>query len=241
MFDKLTDYFVAMLAPERPSLEHQWALCVFDDLIDFAPNSVQKYQHHFIQPMMSYIYSTSPGVRQAAAYGIGALAIKFPGQSTQYSEFLNNALPCLFNVINTSDAKEVENLSATENCVSAVSKIFKHVIGIENLDEPTIQTWLSWLPIKEDQEEGPIVYGLLMDLIESENQFVLGENNINLPEIIRIIAEAIINKTVRSTENPELMGRIERFLTPLQSSPELWRAILSQLPDTHQQLLSGQS
>ena len=40
VFDNLTPYFVAMLAPDRPSLEHQWALCVWDDLIDYAPGEL---------------------------------------------------------------------------------------------------------------------------------------------------------------------------------------------------------
>ena len=241
VFDKLTEYFVAMLAPERPSLEHQWAICVFDDLIDYAPNSAPKYQQHFLEPMMVYLSDANPGVRQASAYGVGAIAIKFPGPNSPYGDFCTSCIPSLVNVINDVNSREVENLSATENCISAITKIFKHVIGIDKLDEATIMTWLSWLPIQEDEEEGPNVYGFLMDLIEANNQFAMGKNNINLPDIIKVIAEAILNKTIKSDEEPELMARIQAFLGPIQANKALWSAILLQLPETHMVLLSGQS
>jgi len=239
VFDNLTPYFVAMLAPDRPSLEHQWALCVWDDLIDYAPGSISKYQQHFLQPLMMYLSDGNAAVRQAAAYGVGVLAVK--GQPGVYTEFCSKCLPLLVNVINAPGAREVENMSSTENCISAVSKIFKHVTGMKSLDSPTVMTWLSWLPIQEDEEEGPIVYGFLMDLLEDKNEHVYGKDNCNLPTIVRIIAEAILNKTIVTEDNKELMERISQFLAPLQASTDLWGAILAQLPETHQVLLAGQS
>jgi len=240
VFDKLTEYFVAMLAPERPGLEHQWAICVFDDLIDFAPNSAPKYQQHFLQPMMHYLTDVNPGVRQASAYGVGALATKFPGTNSPYLEFCKNCIPNLVNVINDPDSREVENMSATENCISAISKIFKHIIGQDNLDETTVVTWLSWLPIQEDDEESVHIYGFLLDLVENNNVFALGKSNSNLPEIIKILTEGIINKTIKSEDHPELMTRIQDFILPLQKNEAVWLAILEKLPETHKVLLSGQ-
>lgn len=240
VFDKLTEYFVAMLAPDRPSLEHQWAICVFDDLIDYAPISAPKYQQHFLEPLMHYLSDTSPGVRQAAAYGVGALANKFSGDNSPYAEFCKNCIPRLVMTINDAESREVQNMSATENCISAISKIFKHIIGQDKIDERTLLTWLSWLPIHEDDEESVHVYGFLMDLVEASNRYVLGENNNNLPEIIRILAEGIMNKTIKSDDHPELMARIESFVVPLQENSAVWAAILNKLPETHQVLFSGQ-
>ena len=240
VFDKLTEYFVAMLAPDRPSLEHQWAICVFDDLIDYAPISAPKYQQHFLEPLMHYLTDGCPGVRQAAAYGIGALANKFPGPTSPYAEFCKNCIPALVIIINDAESRDVTNMSATENCISAITKIFKHIIGQDKIDERTVLTWLSWLPIQEDDEESVHVYGFLMDLVESSNRFVLGENSVNLPEIIKILAEGVLNKTIKSEEHPELMTRIKSFLVPLQENKQIWEAILGKLPETHQILFSGQ-
>lgn len=49
---------------------------------------------------------------------------------------------------------------------------------------------LSWLPVYEDVDESPYVYGYLCDLIEKNHPLVLGANNSNLPRIFNIIAEA---------------------------------------------------
>ena len=49
----------------------------------------------------------------------------------------------------------------------------------------------SWLPVTEDVDEAPFVYGFLADLIESNSQHILGSNNSNLPRVIAIIAEAL--------------------------------------------------
>ena len=141
IFDSLTEYFVAMLAPDRPSLEHQWAICVFDDLIDYAPNSVHKYQHHFLKQLMEFLTDSTPGVRQAAAYGVGALAVKFPGPDSPYLAFCQSCIPRLVNVIQGSTSREEDNVTATENCISAITKIFKYIILAENLDEATLLTW----------------------------------------------------------------------------------------------------
>ena len=49
----------------------------------------------------------------------------------------------------------------------------------------------SWLPVTEDVDEAPYVYGFLADLIESNNPHVLGANNSNLPRVVAIIAEVL--------------------------------------------------
>ena len=48
----------------------------------------------------------------------------------------------------------------------------------------------SWLPVVEDVDESPFVYGYLCDLIEANHQVILGNQNSNIPRIIEIFAEA---------------------------------------------------
>ena len=52
------------------------------------------------------------------------------------------------------------------------------------------------MPVTEDVDEAPYVYGFLADLIESNNQHVLGTNNSNLPRVIAIIAEALATEVL---------------------------------------------
>ena len=48
----------------------------------------------------------------------------------------------------------------------------------------------SWLPVFEDVDESPFVYGFFCDLVEQNHPVVLGSNNENLPKVIAIMAEA---------------------------------------------------
>lgn len=80
----------------------------------------------------------------------------------------------------------------------------------------------SWLPVVEDNDESPHVYGYLCDLIESNHVVVLGVNNANLPRILQIIAEAF-NNCVISPQN-EAGTRMLRIVKELENSPELFKA-----------------
>ena len=82
-----------------------------------------------------------------------------------YSIACAEVLPLLAQVIAHPDSRDKVNISSTENCVSAVAKICKYNSLQVNLND-ILPNWLTWLPITEDQEEAPHVYGYLCDLIE---------------------------------------------------------------------------
>ena len=56
-------------------------------------------------------------------------------------------------------------MNATENAISAVAKICKYNRGNIALNE-VVPALIDALPITEDKEEAPHVYGYLCDLIE---------------------------------------------------------------------------
>ena len=75
VLDSLMPHLIHLLAPERPWPDHQWGICVFDDVIEFAgPDSV-KYQEYFLRPLLEFLSDKSAEVRQAAAYGWGVLGM----------------------------------------------------------------------------------------------------------------------------------------------------------------------
>jgi len=55
---------------------------------------------------------------------------------------------------------------------------------------------LSWLPVWEDDDESPHVYGYLCDLIETHHPLILGPNHANLPKLVAIIAEAFARDAI---------------------------------------------
>ena len=75
-------------------------------------------------------------------------------------------MPYLLKLIQAPEARAVENLSPTENAISAVTKICKYNNSAINCDE-LLPHWLSWLPVWDDEEEVVHIYGFLCDLVES--------------------------------------------------------------------------
>jgi hypothetical protein len=73
---------------------------------------------------------------------------------------------------------------------------------------------LSWLPVVEDEDEAPHVYGYLCDLIQANHPVVLGPINANLPRLISFFAEAL-NKNVVPSDNP-VMARILIIVRQIQ-------------------------
>ena len=74
-------------------------------------------------------------------------------------------MPLLIKVIQDPESRNVENLSPTENAISAVTKICKHLPSAVNTAE-VLPHWLSWLPVYEDEDEAVHIYGYLCDLVE---------------------------------------------------------------------------
>ena len=75
-------------------------------------------------------------------------------------------MPRLLSVIQDPESRSVENLPATENAISAVTKICKYHGGLVNVNE-ILPHWLSWLPVWEDEDEAVHIYNYLCDLIEA--------------------------------------------------------------------------
>lgn len=113
-------------------------------------------------------------MRQATAYGWGVLA-QFGGD--QFAAELAKILPSLVEVISDPESKDPRNINATENAISAITKIMKYNNSQINLNE-IFPLWFSWLPVIEDADEAPHVYGYLCDLIEQNNQHILGESRL---------------------------------------------------------------
>lgn len=133
----------------------------------------------------------------------------------------------LVEVISAEGSREPENINPTENAISSVTKILKYnSSGIPNLDE-VIRVWFSWLPVVEDQDEAPHVYGYFCDLIQANHPVILGPNNANLPQIVHIIAEAFT--TVVITGKHEQGVRMVNIVKQVESSADVFQACLAVL------------
>ena len=72
----------------------------------------------------------------------------------------------LVSVIEHADSRKAENVSATENAISAVVKVCKYNGGKVNVDE-LIPRLSYWLPVSDDADEAGHIYGYICDLLET--------------------------------------------------------------------------
>lgn len=119
-FDTLLPFYVEMLAPTRSAPDHQWGLCVFDDLVEACGALSSSYARFFVEAMLNYITDHDAAVRQAACYGVGMMALH---GGPEYVPYLQQAIPRLLSVINDPRARSMGNIDATENAISAFVKV----------------------------------------------------------------------------------------------------------------------
>lgn len=88
--------------------------------------------------MIQYCKDKQPEVRQAAIYGCGILA---QCGGDQFAQTCSMVMPMLIETILASDARDPENVTVTENAISAVAKILKYnSSAITNPDE-IVNVW----------------------------------------------------------------------------------------------------
>ena len=76
-FEQLLPTLQAFMVHSNPACR-QFAICAFDDLIEFTGPACVVYQSLFIDVMISSLLDPAHEVRQAAAYGVG-IAAQFGG------------------------------------------------------------------------------------------------------------------------------------------------------------------
>ncbi|XP_054709669.1 importin-5-like [Uloborus diversus] len=232
-FDMLLVPFVRLLEPGRPSTDRQWSLCVFADIIEHGGPACSKYQQYFLQPLLSSISDSDPDLRQTAAYTIGVLG-QFGGP--EFAQYCKESVPQLIQIINDPQSRSEENVRATENAISAVTKFMASNNSLINLSE-MIPMWMSWLPIWEDGEECKHVLGFLCTLLETNNPVLLGNANCNLPRIVHIIAEAFHKEAIEVTS--DVGQRLIALMKDIQINAQLFSICVRHL--TQQQLAALQS
>ncbi|XP_028164572.1 importin-5 [Ostrinia furnacalis] len=227
--DALLPHLVQLLAPGRPYADRQWAICIFDDVIEFGGPACVKYQDIFLEPMLAGLSSPEVEVQQAAAYGCGVLA-QFGGGA--FAASCARAVPLLAALVQAPAARSVENLNATENAVSAVSKIIKYNHSQINRDE-IIRHWLTWLPVVEDTEEAPHVYGLLCELAAGAHAALATPDA--PAHVIAVLAEAFLRDAV--PPDHAVYAQMVQLVRQIQGNAELFNSCLMQLSNEHKEAL----
>lgn len=155
--------FYDAFVQSRDSTQRQWALCIFDDVLEFCGDQSWSYQDHIRPPLIAGMRDEIPANRQAACYGVGVAAQK---GGANWSAFVAESLPTLFAVCQLEQAREDDHVFATENACASIAKILQsNASKIQNAQE-VVNHWLTTLPVVNDDEAAPYAYMFLAQLID---------------------------------------------------------------------------
>jgi hypothetical protein len=163
-------YSMAVVNPDPT--QRQWAICIYDDVLEFCGPESWQYKDQIIQPLIDGMQDDVPANRQAAVYGVGVAAHK---GGENWSEFVAASLETLFQVTQRPNARADDDIFATENASAAIAKILHYNASkVANWDS-VAAAWIDTLPITNDEEATPYAYAFLSQLIE---QYVYASDRI---------------------------------------------------------------
>ncbi|KAG0255635.1 hypothetical protein BG011_004999 [Mortierella polycephala] len=232
---KSLEAVIATFLTDANANARQWAICVLDDLVEYTgPHSwpiVLPFLPHMLESILD---PTAPDVRQAACYGLG-LCGQFGGP--QYAEVCSAALTPLFQVIHEPGSRAPENLYATENAISAVTKICKFNSSMFDVNT-VLPSWVQTLPILQDEDEAPLTYLYLLGLMEAQHPSVLGLNNVNMPHLVTVMVEALVAGIVPEPTTSRMVHTLKVALSTLDSTitTAIWNSIAPEKRKTLQDL-----
>lgn len=155
--------FYKMAIVNRDPTQRQWAICIYDDVLEFCGPQSWNYSQNIMQPLIDGMQDDVPANRQAAVYGVGVAAHK---GGDAWSEFAAGSLPMLFQVTQRQNAREDDDVFATENACASIAKILHYnPTKVSNWQDIT-SAWVTTLPVTNDEEAAPFAYAFLAQLID---------------------------------------------------------------------------
>lgn len=223
VFGEISPLIGQMIQKDQPAALRQFALCVFDDLVEHTQERSLPFWEAFIPFMLDYATDPHPGVRQAACYGLGVCA-NHGGDA--FRPICTKVFDILVAVITSPDSRTEENAGPTENSVSSIGKMldfYPDIFG-DKLEE-LFRVWISWLPLEFDEVEARACHKHLCSFITRNNPHVLGPNLSNLPQLLNIFATILDSPDTEEARLIDDKGLVVTILKQMNAQiPQLAQA-----------------
>jgi len=231
---ELAQMIIQMSQKTNPPSDRQLSVCIFDDLIEYTGEQSYPYFSHFIPLMLEYCLDPNPGVRQAAAYGLGICA---QNGGAIIKPLIPQILDVLLKAINEPNVRTDEKMiPATENAISSIGRIIQHQPDLLGVQLPQLtDMWVNLLPIEVDIIEAKLVHQQLTYFIKHINSFVFGPNGKNLVKVLDIFGKIVDSDLI----TPETQITIKEILASMQKQlpPEVLQSALLNTSQQAQQKL----
>lgn len=251
VFDQILHPFLSiLLVDQNETLRHN-AMCLYDDIIEYGGEGAHKYLNSCYPAMVQNAQSENELLQQSAIYGLGQVA---EHAQQHFKADAGRIVQLLSAIVNRPDARDEENLDVTENAVSVLGKIYLY--HKQNVDgKAVMQTWLQNLPLSEDLDEAKYSHGLLVKLVNANDDGVIGPNQSNIPQLLRIVssllATVIHNEQIADSDDAddsevkeivnksteEALPKVAAALLKSVADPQQRSMLISQLPQESQEAL----
>jgi hypothetical protein len=155
--------FCDSFAMNQDATQRQWAICIYDDVLEFCGEQSGKYQQHMLKPLVDGMQDNVAANRQAAVYGVG-VAARYGGPN--WAEFVAASLPTLFKSTQRPGARDDDDVYATENACATIAKILHYSNSKVGNVQEVVAAWVDTLPVENDEEAAPYAYSFLAQLID---------------------------------------------------------------------------
>lgn len=225
-WEQLMDYYKLSIVNQDPT-QRQWAICIFDDVLEFCGPQSWAYSSHIIQPLVDGMQDDIAANRQAAVYGVGVAAHK-GGEA--WSDFAAASLPMLFQVTQRPTARDDDDIFATENACASIAKILSHNSSKVPNAQEVANAWFETLPVTNDEEAAPFAYAFLAQLIESQNPTVLSQPVKAFQYVVQALeAETLqgntANRVVATIKNLIQIANVNQAQLVADLTPEQQRTV----------------
>ena len=217
----VTDVLPKYFNEKASRFEKKMGLFIMDDMVEFLGQELLgQIWPDISKTLIAHVDCQSCDIRQAASYGLGEF-IKHTNEG--YSKYSNDILNILLRglEINDDGAEKDEYRAAQDNIVTAIGKLIKFR-GKEypNLKQ-IIEKWLNNLPIIGDVSESAGQHDLLCDIVIQSPDMIFGENNANVPKIIRVLCHVYDSKY----SNDEVNAKIKKIFEGIKQNSALMALI----------------
>ena len=147
----------------------------------------KKYVTAALPLLAAHLESEEPKLRRAALYGLGVIAEHGGKLLTRAAaaDVAGKLLACL----SAPDARYSANLDNSEVAAAALGKVLVH--RAQAVDpSAALPVWLSFLPLRTDEDEARSAITSLCKLLEAEAPAVLGADGARFPAVLGAMAAA---------------------------------------------------
>eukprot|EP00347_Sterkiella_histriomuscorum_P001538 403371652 len=153
------------------------ATCFFCDFIEYAHHTDATIMTELNNKFLEIFNNTeSIDVKQTLTYGMGVFSIYIPS-ATYQTTLLPQVFTALNSMISAADAFTEDNVVATESALGALGKVIYFQRDNQVINEQVVNTFLSKLPLTNEEEEAQKSHKLFLEQVIANNQNIMNDGN----------------------------------------------------------------